>query len=453
MMNAAPTFAQRWNVWTQRSANRKIFAAILTVGSLTFIVKLAATVKELFVAHRFGTSDTLDAFLIALVLPSFLSNVLAASFNPALIPTYVEVYERAGKAEAQKLFANVMLLCMLFLGAATMLLVIFTSPLLAMIASGFSAEKLALTRALYFALLPYLFVSGVSVIWSAILNARGRFALAAIAPIVTPVLTMTLLLTVVKRWNIYAVVAGTVGGILLETLVLGWSLRRHGFSLLPRWHGMSAATKQVLQQYAPVIAGGLVMNCTTLVDQAMATTLGSGSVAVLNYANKIIAFTLGVATMALGAAVLPHFSRMAAAGDRAGIRHTLRTYSRLILAASSAVTIVFIALSEPLVRLLFQRGAFTAADTGVVAKTQIFYLLQVPFYVTSIMIVRLISSLKANRILLWGAVISLILKVALNYVFMQRFGVGGIALSTSVVYVISFGFLAAALGRLLKESS
>jgi putative peptidoglycan lipid II flippase len=232
---------------------------------------------------------------------------------------------------------------------------------------------------------------------------------------------------------------------------LAYSLRQQGFPLLPRWRGVDSATKQVMSQYASVVAGAFIMNCTSIIDQAMAATLGAGSVSVLSYANKIVAFTLGIATMALGTAVLPHFSRMVALNDHRGLRHTLKTYSRLILLAAIAFTAIFIYFSEPLVRLLFQRGAFTAADTHLVGNVQALYLLQVPFYIMSIMIVRLISSLQANNILMWGAVISLAVKVILNYAFMQWLGVGGIALSTSAVYGVSFGYLLLALLRLLKE--
>jgi putative peptidoglycan lipid II flippase len=451
MMHAAQMLFARWNGWTRRSANRRIFAAMVTVGGLTFIVKMAATAKELFVAHRFGTSDALDAYLIALVMPAFFGSVLAGSFNAAFIPAYVQIREHQGREAAQKLFAGTMFLCLLLLVSASVLLALIASPLLSLIASGFGAEKMALTRSLYFTLLPILAISGLSMMWGAVLNAGERFALAAIAPIMSPLLIAALLLLRGGAWKIHALVAGTLGGLVLEAGLLAWSLRRQRLSVLPRWHGVDAATKQVMSQYGSVIVGGFLMNCTTLLDQSMAAALGAGSVSVLSYANKIVAFTLGVATMALGTAVLPHFSRMVARNDHRGLRHTLKTYSRLLLPATVAFTAIFIYFSEPLVRLLFQRGAFTAADTHLVGKVQALYLLQVPFYVMSIMIVRLISSLQANKILLWGAAISLALKIILNYAFMQWLGVGGIALSTSAVYGVSFGYLLLALLRLLKE--
>jgi putative peptidoglycan lipid II flippase len=120
--------------------------------------------------------------------------------------------------------------------------------------------------------------------------------------------------------------------------------------------------------------------------------------------------------------------------------------------ATVPLTVGLVYFSEPLVRLFFERGAFTSGDTYLVSQVQVLFLLQVPFYFLSILIVRLISSLQANHILLWGAVISLPLSVILNYLFMQWLGVAGIALSTSMVYFVSFCYLLYMLLGLLKEN-
>src|SRR5918911_4982265 len=96
------------SVLERGSTNRRIFTAMLTVGALSVIVKLAATLKEVAFAHRFGASDELDAFLIAFLLPSVVMNIVAGSFNAALIPTYIEVRDRDGREAAQRLFASVM---------------------------------------------------------------------------------------------------------------------------------------------------------------------------------------------------------------------------------------------------------------------------------------------------------------------------------------------------------
>ena len=240
---------------------------------------------------------------------------------------------------------------------------------------------------------------------------------------------------------------------MLEAALLAWGLKQRGLSLVPRWHGMTPPMRQVVNQYLPMVAGGFLMSSTTLVDQSMAAMLPPGSVSALSYGSKIVALMLGIGSLALSTAIFPYFSRVVAANDWTGMRHTLKTYSGLVLVVTVPITLILICFSESIVRLLFERGAFTEGDTYLVSQIQMLYSYQVPFYVLGVIIVRLISSLKANALLMWGAVISFFLNVILNYVLMQRLGVSGIALSTSVVYCLSFCYLLYQLSRLMRELS
>ena len=202
-----------------------------------------------------------------------------------------------------------------------------------------------------------------------------------------------------------------------------------------------------------MLAGMFLMGSTSLVGQSMATMLGPGSVSALAYGSKITTLVLGVGSVAVSTAVLPHFSRMVARREWDSVRHTLITYARLIVIITLPLMFVLIYFSEPLVRVLFQRGAFTEADTQLVAWVQGLYLLQVPVFVLSMLIVRLISALKGNRILMWGAGINLVFNIVCNYLLMNSLGVAGIALSTSLMYLVSTSFLLFMALRLLQRVS
>ena len=442
-----------WNTWRESSVNTRIFAAMVTVGGFTVLVKLAAGAKELIVAYHFGTSDVLDAFLIAFVLPGFAITLIYGSLNAALIPTYIQVREQEGKEAAQHLSSSIMISSGGLLLVVSLCLALFAPYILPILASGFDADKLALTTSLYYVMLPCLLFSGLATTWSAILNAQERFALAAIGPIVTAVVTVLMLIVLAKAWGIYALAVGSVTGSLLEAGLLGWWLGRQGISVVPRWHGVTPAVRQVWGQYTPIIAGSFLMGSTSLVAQSMAATLGSGSVSALAYGSKITTLILGVGSVAVSTAVLPHFSRMVARSDWDNVRHTLLTYARLIVLITLPITLVLIYFSEPLVRLLFQRGAFTEADTKLVAWVQVLYLLQVPIFVLGMLMVRLISALKANGILMWGAGINLFVNVASSYLLMKWLGIAGIALSMSLMYLVSCCYLLFVSLRLMRKAS
>jgi putative peptidoglycan lipid II flippase len=108
-----------------------------------------------------------------------------------------------------------------------------------------------------------------------------------------------------------------------------------------------------------------------------------------------------------------------------------------------------IALSHPLIRLIFQRGAFTSVDTDLVSRVQMCYFIQIPFYMCGMLFVRFLSSIRRNDVLMYGSAISLALDVSLNLILMRKMGVAGIALSTSMVYVLAFVILGGLSLRLL----
>lgn len=430
-------YAERWDAWRVQSVNRRIFSAIVTVSGFTVLVKLMTAAKELVVANQFGTGDALDAFLIAFLLPSFAINVVAGSFNAALIPTFIRVGEHEGREVAQRLFSSVMVWSTALLIAVSVLLAITASYILPILGSGFSPEKLALTRSLFFILLPVLVISGLTTTWSAVLNAGERFSLAAVAPVMTPIVAVIALLVMGDTWGIYSLAVGTVCGFFLEAILLSQGLGRHGFSIIPRWHGIDPAMKQLMNQYVPMIAGAFLMSSTVLVDQSMAAMLGPGSVSALSYGNKVVALILGIGTMALGSAILPYYSKMVAVGEWDGIIQVIKTYSRLILFFTVPLTILLIAVSEPLVRFLFERGAFAERDVQLVVQIQNMYALQIPFYMLGALLVRLVFAMGKNQILFIVFVISLIANIVLNLIFIRWMGVAGIALSTTFVYSIN----------------
>jgi putative peptidoglycan lipid II flippase len=431
---------KRWQSISTGSVSSKIFSAAIVVAAGTLFVKVLAVVKELVVAWKFGTADDLDAFLIALAVPSVLITIIAGSFNSALIPTFIKVREQEGKQDAQKLFSGATTWSIGLLLVTTLLFIV-TAPLyLPQMTGGFGPEKLALTYRLLWIVSPMIMLTGVSTVWGAILNAGERFALVALAPIATPAVTMLLLLTM-PAWGIFNLAIGMLIGQLLEIIIVGNALKRQGMSLLPKWYGFDDNLKEVIGQYAPMIAGAFLMCSSGLVDRAMAAMLPSGSIAALAYGDRIISLPITIATTALSTAVIPYFSKMVALDDWRNLRQSLNRYLRLIFAISIPLSGLIILFSEPLVRMLLQRGSFTAENTTLVAQIQACFALQIPFYIASVLAVRLNSAMRNNHVMMWGSAGNLIVNISLNYLFMQWFGVAGIALSTSCVYLFSFLFL------------
>jgi putative peptidoglycan lipid II flippase len=411
------------------------------VGFLSFVVSAVVGLKDVIVAAIFGTTNDMDAFLIAILLPTFVISIVATSFNAALIPVYIEVRDNEGPEAAQRLFSGITLLTVGLLTLTALLLAGIGPVILPLIASGFSASKMNMTMDLFYILVLIVVVSGLCTVWGAVLNAGERFAWASMSNGIVPVSSIVFLIVFGRAWGISALACGVVVGFVLQAVFLGIGLRRRGLSLRLRWPGFTGSIRRVLGQYLPMVVGSAIMGGSPLIDQSMAAILRPGSVAALNYGEKVVTLVLTVGTMALSTAVLPFFSKMAAQRDWPGMRHSVTTYSRLILLVTIPFTLLVCLFSEPIVRIIFQRGQFTEADTTLVSQVQIMFLLQVPFFTLGILFVRLISSLQANYILMWGTMISFTVNIVFNYLLMQLFGVAGIALSTTIVYVVACLFL------------
>lgn len=439
-----------WKKITSGSTNRKIFGAAMIVGMGTLLVKVAAMFKELVVAWKFGTGDALDAFLIALLVPSFIINVVAGSIKAALIPTYMQVREKQGRKAAEKLFSGVTLASIGMLTITTALILFFAPLYLPLIAAGFNQEKLTMTFWLTCAISPMILLSGIQIIWGSVLNAGENFGLVAISSIFTPAITIIFLL-VSESWGSFSLAAGLICGGIVEMAILGIALKRQGISIFPRWYGLSSEFLQVVTQYAPTIAASFLMCSAAIIDQSMAAMLAPGSVAALSYGNRVVSLPIFLITTALNAAVIPYFSKMIATEDWRGVNQTLKRYLKLIFLTTLPVMVGVIVFSEQIVSILFQRGSFTARDTELIANIQNFYALQIPFYVAALFVVDTIVSLRKNYILMWGSGLNLIANIAGNFIFMHFLGVKGIALSTSCVYLISFSFLFFFTLKFLKE--
>jgi len=439
-----------WKSFKGDSSIRRIFGAALTVALLATLVKLVTIAQELVVAYRFGISDTLDAFWIALLVPSLFTYVLGGSLNVALIPSFIQVREHDGVAAAQKLLSEVTGWSIALLGITTLVIIGAAPFYLPLIASGFSPEKLALTSRLLYVIAPIVLLGGIANLWGAVLNSGERFALVALAPITAPAISVLLLLAV-PSWGIFALAAGMVCGGTLEMILLGTALNRRGFSLRPRWSGYGKHLRQVTNQFTPKMAGAFLRSGSSLVDQAMAAMLLAGSVAALNYGYRVIGPLIGVAGTALGTAVTPYFSKMVVGNEWKDLSHTFKRCLFLIFLITVPTAAMLFIFSEAIVQFLFQRGSFMARDTAVVAQIQSFYALQIPFYMANVLATRLISSLLTNYLLMWSAAIYLVTGITFNLLLIKPLGVAGIALSTSCASLINFTFLSYCLTRLLRE--
>jgi putative peptidoglycan lipid II flippase len=423
------------------SINRRIFRAAVIVTLAGALVKMVATLKEFVVAGAFARSDAMDAFLIAFMVPGLLVNLFSESMNQALIPTLVRVREQEGQAKAQQLLSSAMIWTCMLLAGGSLAMAAAARIFFPWIVPHFSASKLLLTEAMFYALLPVVLIAGIASNCTAVLNTFDRFAWPALAPMMTPLAIMVGAWLLAPRIGIWSLVYANLVGALIHALLMVWMMHTHGYRFHLRWHGASHAAREVAGQYGPILLSGLVASGGLLVDQGMAASLSSGSVATLAYANRFVSVLLNLLAGAIATAVTPYFSRMVARRDWAGCRHTMNTYAGLTALVSVPIALAMIFGSHWMIRLTFQHGIFGPQDTAAVAPVQAMYAIQLPFYVVSRVYYRYLVAIRRTALILYCGVINLVLDVILNLILMRWYGVAGIALATSLWMVTTFLFL------------
>jgi putative peptidoglycan lipid II flippase len=435
------------------SINRRIFRAAVSVTAVGVLVKVVATFKEIAVAGTYGRSDAMDAFLAASLIPGLLINLISESMNQALVPTLIRVREREGRDRAQELLSSSMLWMCMLLTAASAAMALAARGFFPLIASHFAATKLDLSVRIFYALLPVVLITGIATNCTAVLNTFDRFALPALAVVINPLAIIAGALLLSGRLGIWAMVYATLAGALVHAGVVASMMDSHGYRFRLRWHGMTAATREVAHQYGVVLLSAVVASGGLLVDQSMAAMLPAGSVSALVYANRFVGVVLTLLAGAFSTAVTPYFSRMIAVQDWAGCRHTLRTWVRLTALVSGPIAFVLIVGSRTLIRITFQHGAFGPTDTKVVAPVLIMYAIQIPFFVSSRVFYRFLLAMRRTDLIFYCGAINLILDIVLNLILMRWFGIAGIALATSLWTVSTFLFLWYWTAKLLPKAA
>ena len=419
----------------------RVFVGMLKVAGISSTIKVLAMMKGLVLARQFGVSIDLDAFFIAYLLPSFLSDLFAGAIVVALVPLYVQTHEKDGSDAAQAFIGNILVVTTIC-SIAVAILAWFLSPtLILMVAQSFPQDHLRLASSLFLVLIPTLPLSVISAILISVLTARNRLALATVAPGISIVFVTAAIYGFARQWGVYSLAVGTTLGLVVQTLVLAITLKRPNFRHLLVWRGLTPTTRSFFRQIVIVAAGSFIINFIDMIDQYSAGVIGPGNLSTLNYGNKFVLAVLGPASIAVSTAVFPHLSELVCAGDFVAARQIVKTYSMMILAVTIPLTILLVVWSPTIVRLLFERNAFTSHDTLQVTAVQRTFLLQIPLHVLGMLFVSLVWSLRANWVFLVINPICLLLKICLNAGLSAVYGVPGIGLATSVTYGVSCALL------------
>lgn len=409
--------------------------AIAVVLYVTVAARLLSIVSQVLTASAFGAGPTMDAYTVALIVPTTISGILTTAVGAALIPVFVDYRENKGEAESMRLLRVAMTLGTLIALVVTVALAAGAPLVVTVFARQMDAPTQTLAVILLRFLMPVLLLQVLVTLIGSVLNAYGRFALPSLASVTITLSTIAFLLFA-RSWGIYALGWATIVGYFLNFLLLVVAYLRMGLRFHFDFSWRHPGIQRVATLSTPALVGALLVNGNNLVDQFMASLLPPGSIASLSYALKLVDMPSGIFYTALSTALLPIFALQVARHEFTLLTATFRQaviFSAIILLPAGAL---LSSLSRPVVEIFYHHGNFSAQATDVVVSA-VMFLAPYMFIVTYGFINgRMYNALQDNRTLRNIAVLSLVLNAVFDYLLMQIWGVAGIAFSTTLTYLI-----------------
>ena len=424
----------------------------LTIGLWTLASRVFGLLRDILIADRLGAGMVADAFFVALRLPDLFRRLFGeGAFGAAFVPAFAGTMAAEGQAAARRFAEEVASVLVLWLGFFTLAGVIFMPALLLVLAPGFVAipGKFALAVALTRITFPYLMLVCLAAAFASVLNGLNRFATAAAAPILFNLclIAALLFLTPFVATAGQALAYGVTASGIAQLVLLAFATARAGMPLRLFRPRLTPGVRLLMRRMGPGVIGVGVTQINLAVDTIVASLLKPGSVSVLYYAARVNQLPLGVIGVAAGTALLPTLSRQVRGYARLSAHRTLNRAIEFTLALTVPAAVGLGVAAVPIIRVLFERGAFGGTDVMATAAALLAYAVGVPGTVLAKVLAPAFFARGDTTTPVAVGVAALAVNLVFILIFVLPLGATGIALAASVAAI----FNAAALGWLLMR--
>jgi putative peptidoglycan lipid II flippase len=425
-------------------------------GAATLTSRLLGLARDQVLAAYFGAGDAMDAFLVAFRMPNLLRDLFAeGAMSAAFVPTFTRYLALHGRTRAWRLASNVLNTLLLVTGSLVVIGVLFAGPLVRSLAADFAAidGKLELTVQLTQVLMPLLTLVAVAAALMGMLNALHHFFVPALAPAmfnIATIVAVSVFAPLVPHvgWPpIFAVAAGALLGGAGQIAVQWAPLWREGFRHRAVFDPSDAGLRRILVLMGPGTLGLAATQVNLFVNTILATALGTGAVSWLGYAFRLMYLPIGLFGVSIATAVLPLAAQGAAVDDRGAVRATVTRGLILMTLLNVPATVGLLVMATPIVRLLFERGQFSAADTTATAAALQAYGLGLVGYSAARIASPVFYAIGRSRTPVVVSVASIAVNLAVSVTLVQVAGFRGLALGTSIAATVNGGLLLMLLHR------
>jgi putative peptidoglycan lipid II flippase len=410
-------------------------------SAATALSRIAGLVREIVAAGYYGVHGPMSAFTIAFQVPNLVRALFAdAALQPAFVPIFTEQLEKGNYREAFRLASTLLLLVTLVLGSITALFVLIAPVIMPLVAPGFSGEILDLTVSLSRILFPILILLGLSGVVVGILNSYDRFGAFAISPLfwnLTIIVSLIVLIPMFHGQNrIYAYAIGIVVGTVVQLMIPVWDLRNTPFRFRWSFEWRNPDVRRVLLLMLPVTISLGLINFNLLINSFFGSLVSDEAPAAIDKAFRIYQLPQGIFSVAIATVLFPTLARFAARGATDDLRATMANGMRQILFVLVPAAAAILVLSEPMIRLVYERGEFNSSQTTLVATALFWFAFSLPTNGLFLLLTRTFFSLQRPWVPTAIATANLAV-TALAALGLYHLGVGGIVAATAIATAAS----------------
>ena len=415
------------------------------------ISRLLGLVREQVIGAVFGVKMATDVFTVASAVPTMVYDLLVSgAISAALVPVFTDYADSHDREELSRIISAVMTLAAAALAVLVAVLMVLAPLLVDIIGGGFDAEAKAATTHLVRLMLPAVLFMGTSGILTASLYARQRFTLPAFAVAVYNLGVILGAVLLAGRIQVTSLVIGVLVGAMLQVAIQLPGMR--GIHLRPVLDLSHPGVRAILKLYAPVALGLIVTNTGVIIDRYLATHTGEGSIAAMRFATQLVQFPLGLVATATSFAVLPTLARAASSEQRtedyglsvpvsaqssvprpqsSSYAATLRMGMKMILVLIVPAAVGLAVLREPVVQLLFQRGAFDRSATALTSLAFLGYSPEIAFAAVDQLLIFAFYARKDTKTPVLVGVMAIFVYLVVALTLIRPFGMLGLVLANA----------------------
>ncbi len=432
-----------------------------SAGSVSIAVmcsRLLGLVREQVFAGLFGAGYAYDAFVVAFRIPNLLRDLFAeGALSAAFVTVFTDYDTKRSNEETWRLVGNIFVFFTLFISALTLVGLYWTEPIVNLLVPDFALipGKTELTIKLTRIMFPFLLFVSLAAVVMGILNTRGRFFVPAMSSTffnLGSIVGGLLLAWLFPRFGQPAIAGmawGTLIGGALQLLMQIPTLFKVGFRWRFNFHPLDPGLCRILLLMLPATLGLSATQINIFVNTNFAASCVQGSVSWLNYAFRLVQLPIGVFGVALSIAVMPILAKQAAEKDMLSLKQTFTSSLVMVFALSVPATVGLILLAQPIIRLIFEHGAFTATDTLQTAAALSCYSVGLFAYSAIKVMVPVFYAIGNTRYPVIGSFLGVGANILTITLVIEQFQHRGIALATSCALILNFLFLGIILYRKL----